>query len=177
MLSIYRKTLLSLILLVVILTLSLNSHAQFFSPFEIERLIGKEAPDFIATDLSGDEVVFSSFRGKPVLLNFWATWCPYCREERPQLNSIYKEYKDRGLIVVAISVDRSVNVVRRFLRRMPADFIILHDNNREAAERYGVFSLPTSFLIDRNGIVRNKFIGPNWTDTKKRLIEELIKIK
>jgi DsbE subfamily thiol:disulfide oxidoreductase len=150
-------------------------HAQFFSPFEIDGLIGKQAPSFTAQDLSGDEVSFSSYKGNPILLNFWATWCPYCREERPQLNALYKEYRGQGLEIVSVSLDRSPEKVRKYLRKMPAGFTVLHDSKKEATDSYGVYSLPTSFLIDRKGIIKQKVIGPNWTGMKKKFIEELIK--
>jgi peroxiredoxin len=154
-----------------------NAGAQFFSPFEIEKLTGKKAPEFTINDLSGKGVSLSSFAGKPILLNFWATWCPYCREERAYLNSIYKEYKDKGLVIIAVSIDKSAEIVRNYLKRMPADFVILHDNNNDAASTYGVYSLPTNFLIDRNGIIKHRFIGlRDWTDKEsKKIIETLIK--
>ncbi len=160
-------------LLITLISIN-NIDAQFFSSFQIEGLIGKKAPAFTAMDLSGKEIPFSSFQGKPILLNFWATWCPYCREERPQLDEIYKTYTEKGLVVVAVSVDRSAGTVRRYLKRIPADFVILHDNNKEAKEAYRIYSIPTSFLIDREGLIKHKFIGPNWTDVKKKFIEELI---
>ncbi len=177
--NIYRMILLVFILLSAALLLSHNLHAQFFSPFEIDKLVGKKAPEFKARDLSGNNVSLSSFKGKPVLLNFWATWCPYCREERPSLNALYKEYKDKDLVIIAVSVDKSEETVRRFLKRTTLDFMVLHDKDNKASGLYGVYSLPTTFLIDRNGIIKNKFLGlRNWTEeNSKKLIEELIKAR
>jgi DsbE subfamily thiol:disulfide oxidoreductase len=149
-------------------------YAQLFSPFAIDELIGQQAPSFTAFDLSGKKAPFSSLKGKPILLNFWATWCPYCREERQQLNAIHRKYKQQGLEIVAVSIDRSRETVLRYLKKMPADFTVLHDSNKEAAKLYGIYSLPTSFLIDREGVIKHKFIGANWTENKKKLIEELI---
>jgi peroxiredoxin len=169
----YRKILILVIIIAFIPAIRVS--AQFFSPFEIEKLIGEKAPDFTAKSLSDGDITFSSYQGKPVLLNFWATWCPYCREERPELNALYRKYHEQGLMIISVSVDRSPEIVRRYLRRIPADFIVLHDSNREAMEAYGVYSLPTSFLISKDGVVKNKFIGPRWTEQKKRLIEELLK--
>ena len=175
--NIYRIILLVFTLLSVTLLLSVNLDAQLFSPFEVDKLVGKKAPEFKARDLSGKSVSLSSFKGKPILLNFWATWCPYCREERPYLNSLHKEYKDKGLVIIAVSVDKSEETVRKFLKKMPLDFIILHDNDNAASQPYGVYSLPTSFTVDRNGIIKGKFLGArNWTDSNsKKVIEELIK--
>ena len=154
-----------------------NLNAERFSPWVIEKLVGKEAHGFTVNDLSGKNVSFSEFKGKPILLNFWATWCPYCREERPYLNSLYKEYRDRGLIIVAVSTDRSPSKVREYLNEIPMEFVVLHDNKNEAAGSYGVYSLQTSFLIDRDGIIRHKFMGlKDWTSSgSKKIIESLIK--
>ncbi len=174
---VYRITLLLLIVLSLALLPAHNLYAQFFSPFEIDELVGKKAPEFKADDLSGKSVSLSSFKGKPILLNFWATWCPYCKEERPYLNSLYKEYKGRDLVIIAVSVDKSGETVKRFLKRVPLDFIILHDNDNKASGLYGVYSLPTSFLIDRKGIIKNKFMGMrDWTEeSSKKIIDALIK--
>ena len=157
--------------------LSGELNAQSFSPFEMEKLIGKEAPEFTVTDLSGKKVSFSSFRGKPILLNFWATWCSYCRKERQYLNSLHKLYKDKGLVIVAVSTDKSSETVKRYMKKMPADFVVLHDTDNQAAEQYGVYSLPTSFLINRKGIIKHKFIGlRRWTDSgSTALFKELLK--
>ena len=175
--NVSRIILLVFTLLSVTLLLSVNLDAQLFSPFEVDKLVGKKAPEFKARDLSGKSVSLSSFKGKPILLNFWATWCPYCREERPYLNSLHKEYKDKGLVIIAVSVDKSEETVRKFLKKMPLDFIILHDNDNAASGLYGVYSLPTSFTVDRNGIIKGKFLGGrNWTDSNsKKAIEEIIK--
>jgi DsbE subfamily thiol:disulfide oxidoreductase len=175
--NVFRIALLVLILLSITLTPITDLNAERFSPWTIERLIGKEAPGFTVKDLSGKSISLSSFKGKPILLNFWATWCPYCRKERPYLNFIYEEYKDKGLVIIAVSTDRSPQKVKAYLKKISMDFVILHDNNKEAAESYGVYVLPTSFLIDRRGIIKHKFIGlRNWTASgSKKLIEELLK--
>ncbi|MDP3296673.1 MAG: TlpA disulfide reductase family protein [Thermodesulfovibrionia bacterium] len=175
--NVFRIILLVFTLLSVTLLLSVNLDAQLFSPFEVDKLVGKKAPEFKAKDLSGNSVSLSSFKGKPILLNFWATWCPYCREERPYLNSLHKEYKDKGLVIISVSLDKSEEPLRKFLKKTPSDFIILHDNDNAASGPYGVYSLPTSFTVDRNGIIKGKFLGArNWTDSNsKKVIEELIK--
>ncbi|MBI4655022.1 MAG: redoxin domain-containing protein [Nitrospirae bacterium] len=172
-----KKMTLATILLSIILLSVINLNAYGFSPWETEGLVNRKAPQFTAKNLSGENVSLSSFEGKPILLNFWATWCHYCREERPSLNSIYKEYKGRGLTIVTVSIDRSPEIVKTYLKKMPMDFIILHDNNKEASQIYGVYSVPTSFLIDRKGIIKYKFMGlREWTDSSsKKLIEGLLK--
>ena len=131
---------------------------------------GERAPAFSLKDLSGNEVYLSSFRGRTVLLNFWATWCPYCRKERQHLNSLHREYKDRGLVIISIATDKSTGTVRNFMKNNPSDFIVLPDDNKKTAASYKVRGLPTSFLIDREGMIRQKFVGfREWTgsDMKK----------
>ncbi len=167
--SVFQITLLTLILLIVILTPVTELDAELFSPWVIERLVGKEVPEFTAKDLSGNNVTLSSFKGRPILLNFWATWCPNCRDERPYLNFLYREYKDRGLVIIAVSTDKSLQKLKEYMEREPVNFIVLHDDSNKAAESYGVYSLPTSFLIDRRGIIKHKFIElRDWTDKKAR---------
>ncbi len=166
----------------LILTISLAVTFTILSPINnpyaevIGKIVGKKAPDFSIKDLSGRTVSLSSFEGRPILLNVWATWCPYCRKERPHLKSLYKEYKSKGLVIIAVSTDKSVEKVRRYLKKIPMDFIILMDQDSIVARSYGVYALPTSFLIDRKGIIKHKFMGfRRWTDRKsKKLIEELL---
>lgn len=150
--------------------------AEQFLPWKVEKLIGQKAPAFTVKDLSGRDISLSSFTGKPILLNFWATWCPYCREERQILNSLHREYHEKGLTIIAVSTDRSPDNVKVFMKSTPMDFVLLHDHSKEAAGLYGVYSLPTSFLIDKEGVVQQKILGlRDWTEkSSKKLIEKLL---
>jgi len=165
-----------LILLFITFLPTTDLKGELFSPWAIEELVGKKAPEFKVRDLSGNSVSLSSFKGRPILLNFWATWCPYCREERPYLNSLHREYKDRGLVIVSVSIDRSSQRVKAYLKRIPVDFVVLHDSSNKAARDYSVYSLPTSFLINRDSVIKYRFVGlKNWTDKGlKKLIEKLL---
>jgi len=138
--------------------------------------IGKYAPDFTLEDVSGKKVVLSSFKGSPVLLNFWATWCPYCRKEREHLNALYTDYKDKGLIILSVSTDSSVTRLREFLKKTPVDFIVLSDSNRMAASSYSVNGLPTSYLISPDGVIGHKFTGfREWSSpAMRKLIDQLL---
>ena len=146
-----------------------------FSPMEIDKLEKNKAPGFSLKDLNGREVVFSSLKGKVVLLNFWATWCPACIGEMPSLNKLYHAMKPRGLEIVAVSTDGSANAVRDYLNKKGIEFQVLMDEKRTVTKQYKVFSLPTTFLIDRNGVIIEKFFGEyDWTDQEiKRKIEKL----
>ncbi len=122
--------------------------------------IGNPAPDFTLTDMQGRQVTLSQFRGKVVLLNFWATWCPPCREEMPSMERLYQRFKEQGLVMLAVNVEENgFQAVSSFLSRHPHSFPILLDSNADAQNLYRVYRFPESFLIDRNGNVVDKIIG------------------
>jgi len=153
-----------------------GSEKKPVSPSEIDKLEKNKAPDFSLKDLSGRPVTLLSLRGKVVLLNFWATWCPPCISEMPVFNRLYKEMRARGLEVVAISADRSEGYVRDYTSKHSLDFRVLYDESRDVVKRYKVFSMPTTFLIDKNGFIVEKFFGEyDWTDQEiKKKIEKLL---
>jgi cytochrome c biogenesis protein CcmG/thiol:disulfide interchange protein DsbE len=150
--------------------------ADRISPLKSDEIINSNAPDFVLRDLAGKKTALSAYKGKVVLLNFWATWCPPCRAEMPALNRLYLQLRHRGLEVVAVSSDRSINDIKNFLEDNRVDFLILFDEDRSAAKQYRVFSMPTTFLINRKGIIIEKFYGEyNWTEPETRgKIEKLL---
>ena len=122
--------------------------------------IGNPAPDFTLTDMQGQQVTLTQFRGKVVILNFWATWCPPCREEMPSMDRLYQQFKDQGLVMLAVNVEENgFKAVSSFLNRNPHSFPILLDINADVQNLYQVYRFPESFLIDRNGSVVDKIIG------------------
>lgn len=143
--------------------------AEAPAPWDIEDLVGKRAPDFTLPDMSGRNVSLASFKGRVVIINFWATWCPPCRSEMPSLNRLYKEYKSKGLVVLAVSTDRTSGAVKDYLTGNPFDFPILLDPENSISRRFRVFSIPTSFLIDKNSIIAQRYIGEeNWDSPEIR---------
>jgi thiol-disulfide isomerase/thioredoxin len=112
-------------------------------------------------------------------LNFWATWCPYCRQERPYLKSLYEEYKDKDLVIIAVSLDRSSKTVKRFLEQNPAPYMVLTDTEGMTVALYNIMGYPTTYLINRNGKITQKLVGPvEWTDRNvKDIIDKLISQK
>lgn len=142
---------------------------QSTSPFEVEGLINAKAPDFTLRDMQGKAITLSSLRGKVVVLNFWATWCPPCKAEMPSLNRLYRDLKARGLEIIAVSSDSASSYVKDYLAKTPLDFTIVHDETKAVTKQYKVFSMPTTFLIDRNGIVVEKFFGEyDWAEPETR---------
>ncbi len=153
-----------------------GNNADGISPLNSDKIVKSKAPDFTLKDLNGKTVSLSALRGKVVLLNFFATWCPPCRAEMPALNRLYHALKPRGLEVFGVSTDRSSDDIKDFLEAHRVDFPILFDADRSASKQYRVFSMPTTFLIDKNGLLVEKFYGEyDWTEPEtKGKIEKLL---
>lgn len=142
------------------------SYAQPPSPYAVEKLLGQKAADFTLKDINGNPVSLSSFRGKVVLLNFWATWCPPCKAEIPSMNKLQQMLKSKGLVILAVSTDRAVADVKDFLKKNPVTFTVVVDYNLSVSRSlYKVFMMPTTFLIDKRGVIVKKYFGEqDWTD-------------
>jgi cytochrome c biogenesis protein CcmG/thiol:disulfide interchange protein DsbE len=124
--------------------------------------IGNAAPDFTLTD-SQHTVALSQLRGKPVLLNFWATWCPPCVEEMPSLVQLHKQLGDK-VTILAVSEDADDAAYKQFVRDHGIDLLTVLDVKRDTNEVYGTFKFPETFVIDKDGKIVRKFIGAqNWT--------------
>jgi peroxiredoxin len=123
--------------------------------------IGDQAPDFRLPTLSGEEVGLEAFKGEVVLLNFWASWCEPCHEELPAFESIHQKYRDRGFQVVGISIDKKKENAQKMVDELHLSFSVLLDPNTVIIRRYLGRSMPTSYLIDRKGQVREVIFGYN----------------
>ena len=120
--------------------------------------INSQAPDFSVQD-ADRKVTLSSFRGKTVVLNFWATWCPPCVEEMPSLVQMQQRLKDKNVVVIAVSVDVDGDAYHKFLKDYHVDLLTVRDPDHKSAELYGTFKYPETYIIDASGIVRRKFLG------------------
>jgi peroxiredoxin len=135
------------------------------------------APDFSLRDLDGNVQHLSSFRGRVVLLNFWATWCLPCQTEMPMMEALYQAYKDHGFEVVAVSSDApGAEVVQPFVSQQQVSFTTLLDASGQVTRLYGVTSLPTTYLLDREGrLVTVEIGGHDWSAAGARaLIRSLL---
>jgi peroxiredoxin len=133
----------------------------------------KQASDFTVSLLSGDTLRLAGQRGKPVLVNFWATWCAPCREEMPAMERLYTRHRERGFVLLAVSVDTDAELVKPFLKRYKLTFPVTLDANMDLANAYGVRALPASFLIDRDGYVAALALGPRaWDDRAAHTLVE-----
>lgn len=124
--------------------------------------VGRQAPDFTLPTVEGKTVTLSSLKGKPVILSFWATWCPPCREEMPAIEEFYR-LKGREVEVLAVNLtasEKSPGAVREFLRENAYTFPVLLDGKGEVAGLYLVRAIPTTFFLDENGTIRQKHTGP-----------------
>ena len=121
--------------------------------------VGNPAPDFQLQDLDGQPVALSNLRGKAVLLNFWATWCPPCRREMSYIQEIYDEWPEEWLVVLAINIGESASKVREFIQNYGLSFPVLLDTKEDVAQKYNIRGIPTTFFIDKDGIIRVKIVG------------------
>jgi cytochrome c biogenesis protein CcmG/thiol:disulfide interchange protein DsbE len=125
---------------------------------------GLEVPNFTFPDMNGKEVSLSDHRGKVVLVNVWATWCPPCRQEMPSMQSLYEKFKGENFEILAVSIDsEGREAVAPFMRKMNLTFPALLDPGETIRSLYGITGVPESFIIDKQGILVEKIIGPiNW---------------
>jgi thiol-disulfide isomerase/thioredoxin len=128
--------------------------------FPIEGVqVGNLAPDFLLPNLDSGALSLNELRGKPVVLNFWATWCRPCVTEMPYLQEIYEEYSDEGLMLLAIDIDESPSQVEEFLQNNNLSLPVLLDIGGAVTKKYRIQVIPTTFFIDGDGVIQEKRMG------------------
>ncbi|MFQ5560876.1 MAG: TlpA family protein disulfide reductase [Nitrospinota bacterium] len=138
-------------------------------------LIGEgNALEFSLFDMNGKEVSSSHFKGKIVILNFWATWCPPCVAEMPALNKIFHEYQQKGVVVLGVNAGESEEKVKPFVKKLGISFNILMDEERTLENKYKVIGIPTTFFIGRNGVVKDLLVGGASYSIFKKRVEEIL---
>ena len=124
--------------------------------------LGAAAKDFTVQD-SDHQVSLNQFRGQVVILNFWATWCPPCDQELPSLMDMQDRMRARGVVVVGVSIDVDGDAYHRYLKQRNVNFVTVRDPEQKVAAMYGTSGWPESYIIDRQGVLRRKIVGPiNW---------------
>jgi cytochrome c biogenesis protein CcmG, thiol:disulfide interchange protein DsbE len=121
--------------------------------------VGSAAKEFSVQD-SDRKVSLDQFRGQVVVLNFWATWCPPCVEELPSLMNLQDRMRERGVAVLGVSIDVDADAYHRFLKLHNINFLTVRDPEQKVAGRYGTTGWPETYVIDRQGVLRRKFVGP-----------------
>jgi peroxiredoxin len=140
-------------------------------------VLGEAAPKFRLRDLFGNIVSLESYRGTVVMLNFWATWCGPCRVEMPAMETLYRTFARRDFEILAVSTDpQGAAVTRPFRQEMGLSFPILHDADYQVGLVYGARSLPMTFIVDRQGILRQRIFGArDWASPEAvRLIRNFV---
>lgn len=132
-------------------------------------LVGGPAPDFQLDQLAGPPIKMSDYRGKVVLLNFWATWCAPCKKEMPEMQAAYEALKDKGFVILALNFGEKTEKAEKLVKKMGLTFPILLDRDVKVAERHYVVSLPVTFFIDPSGIIKKQVFGGSLT--KEQIIE------
>lgn len=139
---------------------------------------GFAAPDFTLELLGGGEVTLSELRGKPVVVNLWASWCPPCRAEMPAIQKVYQDYQDLGLVVLGVNTTNQDNEAdaAAFVRQYKLTFPIPLDRDGAVSVRYELRGLPTTFFVDREGMIRSVVVGGPMSEAMIRSkVEDLLK--
>jgi peroxiredoxin len=159
-----NKAKLVLLIVSVLLGITVSSPAQ---------MVGSMAPDFPARDINGHAVKLSALRGKVVLLDFWATWCPPCRVEVPNLLEIYRKFKDKNFVLISVSLDRDLQAARQFIadKEMGWVHIVDQEAGRDIAEKYQIEYIPSTFIISSSGKIAASQLRGN--ELKEKLADLL----
>jgi peroxiredoxin len=144
----------------LLLLVSTGCHKDVPAPKE-----GEAAPDFKLTSLSDGEVRLSDLRGKVVLVNFWASWCSHCRDEIPSLVNLNTAMSGKNFRMIAISIDKGgMDVISPFFNKLGISLPTLFDQDGSVGKSYGITGVPETFIVDKNGIIRKKVVGPiDWS--------------
>lgn len=135
---------------------------------------GDQAPDFTLQSLQGEQMKLSDLRGKNVMINFWATWCPPCRVEMPHMQEYYETHKENDFAILAVnltSTEKSENDIEPFVNEMGLTFPVVLDTDNKVTDTYEVTGYPTSYFVDKQGVIRHKVVGAMNQDMIAKLIE------
>lgn len=158
-------------------TAGLLATALFISASVAAIEIGKPAPDFTLKSLTGKNLNLTEQRGKIIVINFWASWCGPCRTEMPVLQKFYEKYQDLGVSVWGVNVEQENQAGRDFLADLNLSFPILFDASNTLSETYQVEAMPTTIIVDRDGLVRYAYQGykPGYEKKYAKAIKKLIR--
>lgn len=133
----------------------------------------KKAPDFRLISIKGDTITLSDFKGHVIFLNFWATWCPPCRAEIPALKKIYEKYRERGFTIIGVALD-DPEKVKNFSVREKINYPVVYGDTKVEKDYGGIFAIPTTFVIDKNGFIVQKIVGARTEKEFEEVVKSLL---
>lgn len=138
-------------------------------------LIGRPAVAFTLQTFEGQPLSLDAQRGKVVVLNFWASWCyPACYEEAPVLERGWQEYRERGVVVLGVDIQDTVEAAQKFIRQFSLTFPNVRDVSGKVSVEYGIYGVPETFFLDRQGRIRKKHVGAVTEEVFRREVERLL---
>jgi peroxiredoxin len=126
---------------------------------EIGTEVGMQAPGFTLENMNGEQVSLSDYQGQKVFLNFWASWCPPCRKEMPDMQKLHEEYGSEEVVILAVNVGENKSTAANFMMQNGLSFPVLLDNSKDTARNYLIRGIPSSYFLDQNGIIKEKAFG------------------
>ncbi len=166
-----KQTLFSLILFFALVPVRTTPHLLTAADVGHRPVQSAQAPDFALTDFNGQKLTLSNYRGKVVLLDFWASWCAPCQAEIPKFIEWQKKYGEEGLQVIGISMDDDEKAARKFVERLKPNYPIAMGNTKLAESFGGILGLPANLIINRAGRIRSKYVGATDLDSLEREIQ------
>ena len=121
--------------------------------------VKQTAPDFTLESNKGTNIRLKDLRGIVVMINFWATWCAPCRKELPLLNSLYNKYKSKGFVLLGVNIDDKSELAKKMIKELKINFPVLFDKTQSTSETYDLQAMPSTFIVDKNGIIRFSHYG------------------
>ncbi|WP_379353322.1 MULTISPECIES: redoxin domain-containing protein [unclassified Paenibacillus] len=172
-----RKTVQIIILLAVIVIGGYAIGTAIFKKDPSGTLkVGQEPPNFTLADLNGGTTNLSDFKGKPVVINFWGTFCEPCVREMPEFERQYVKWKDRGLVILAINLSEDTLTVNNFVKRFNLTYPILRDQNRKTERSYSLRQYPTTFFVKPDGTLMEVYVGGMLEEDINERVERLLEL-
>ncbi len=138
-------------------------------------LLAREAPNFTLQLFDGNALTLSDLRGQPVVVNFWASWCAACREEAPDLEKVWRDYKDRGVVFVGVNVSDARQDALDYIKEFDITYGNGPDPGKRIYDTYGITGFPETFFVNREGVVVRKYVGPLDEQTLAAFVEEVLR--
>lgn len=161
------------ILLTILVAVVYVLYSNFIADHSIAQA-GNASVDFSLEDLEGNQHQLTDYEGQGVMLNFWGTYCPPCEREMPHMESLYEEYKEKGVEILAVNVNEAPLTVNTFVKRYGLSFPILLDKGMNVTDAYGIGPLPTTVLINESGMITNVHKGGMTEEMVEEFLESIV---